>query len=676
MKSIFGLFLIIFFSTNLFAQSSTDSAIYGLADLEGNVYIYHTDNLGFLNGFHVDRRVQDSDWERLTEFPVYSVTGGNEFESIAGEYMPILREATNRVNSQEVFLALLTRQSLNLIASSVYPEVALALGKLFIDEEPILNQPVEYRFVVVNSQQNPTGKVLSGSFTLNPSIPEIPINVTASNRGKEVTLNWEYESGSYLTDGVSRFIIIEQSEEEIRPLFEPGVYRIDGRESYSYRFEVDRIDREYTYSLVAVDVAGQFSNLADFFTIEVVDNIPPRRITGIQSSRFNEDTVELSWNVSIETKVVGYNIYRTTAGRDDFDLITQQPLEILENVYRDTSLIGGEHYRYYVTALDQNGLESEPSNISSIIIEEFIPPLPVSELQVQLTQENQVLINWTETESEEFNTYVILRKEIYPNESESFSRVNQSRVMSNEIIDRGIGVEFPEGVTYRYGVSVSGNSGLQSDTLFQDIHIPLVTPPEPPTDIIVNRGEGNRMNISWGASPSQTVTKYNVHKVLMEEGELSEFTFVFEDEPEVIEFIGSTGRGNRFVRENDLEPGFTYLYQVTAIDSAGNISEPLFSDLIYHRATTLPQAVRNLQARYINDEILLRWEPVSSSDLAAYRIYRSEISTGTLELVSEIDANVVTWQDTEGSPGLWYIVRAVDKSGNMSPRVRLTQATE
>jgi fibronectin type 3 domain-containing protein len=673
-KLLRTLYICLFFGYTQFAlaQESTENQLYAISTQNEEVYIYHTVNLGFLNGFFVERRVDGSDWERLTEQPVFPANGGTEFLLAAEEHMPVLREATNRESPQEVFLALMTRQTLARIASSAYPEVASALGRLYIDENPILNDVVEYRFVVVNSMENPTGRVLYGEFNLQPGIPATPTNVNAENRGREVSLKWNYTDLSFTEDGVSRFLILQSDGEQIRPVLEPGIYRTDGRTSYSFTFDVERLNREYRFSVVAVDIAGQYSDPSEEFVIQVIDNVPPRAVTGVRSTLIGESNVEISWNVSIESKVEGYHLYRTVAGSEDFDQITEEPLDILENTFLDQDLEGGRHYRYYITAFDGAGNESEPSNVTSIIVEEYLPPLPVSDLSLERTEDNRVVIQWEHTESEEFNTYVLLRRQIYPQLADSYTRVNQERQRENRFEDRGIGREFPEGVTYRYGVAVAGASGLQSDTTFHDIHIPLVTPPQPPSDISLNRGEGQRINISWGASPTQSVTTYEVQRVLKEEGDRSDTEEMWEYNEELL--IGRSGRGNRFLRDSGIEPGFTYLYQVVAVDSAGNRSEPLYSEPLYFRTQSLPQAVRNLQVRHINNQNFLRWEPVSTQRLQSYRIYRAEVATGILVFLHELSTDEREWQDPEGEPGMWYLVRAVDSTGNLSPRTRLTQA--
>ncbi len=657
-------------------QSESTDKLFAVATEEGAVYVYHSANLGFINGFIVERRQRGGEWQQITEEPVYPANGGSEFEFMVEDQFPYLQEATGKQMSQEVYLTLMTRRTLNSIATSVFPEVAGALGNLYVDENPVLNQQVEYRFVVVNSNRQPTGKVLSGEFNLVPGRPSVPENVQATNQGKDVQIIWNYSDLDYTEDGVSRFIIYDGTGESREAYTEPGILRVEGESEISHSISVDQLNRTYNFNVVAVDLTGQESEPSETFSLQVTDNIPPEQVTGVRSILVENDLVELSWNVSTEPKSVGYNLYRTTAEVDEFQSITEEPLDVLENVYRDSTVLGSNHYRYYITAVDDAGNESEPSNISSIIVEEFLPPEPVSNLQVSRLEDNRVSLEWAPGETADFNTYVLLRKKIQPASNEAFTQINRERIKSESFIDEGIGDELPEGVTFRYGVAVSGFSGLQSDTLFADVHIPLTTPPEPPVDLILRRGDGNLINIAWSASPSPTVTTYQVLRISELSGDQTETTVENVERLEEPVLVGETGRGNRFLRDDTVEKGFSYQYQVTAVDSAGNSSEPTLSDPIFNRSGTIPGAVRNLQARNMDDQIHLRWEQVSSPDLNAYHIYRGQIPTGRMELIGEVRPDTVNWVDEEGKPGNWYLVRAVDTSGNLSQKIRPTQAVD
>lgn len=129
----------------------------------------------------------------------------------------------------------------------------------------------------------------------------------------------------------------------------------------------------------------------------------------------------------------------------------------------------------------------------------------------------------------------------------------------------------------------------------------------------------------------------------------------------------------------DTPPYGEYEYRVTAIASEdpllqSNASEPVrvvYKDLI------APPAPATLTALIETKVVRLLWEPVDASDLAGYRIYRSEgvghganiKDIGTVPLVGEI-LTATTFVDANPNLGIAYryAVTAVDKSGNESAR--------
>ena len=73
-----------------------------------------------------------------------------------------------------------------------------------------------------------------------------------------------------------------------------------------------------------------------------------------------QHTVDLSWNASTSTSVVGYNVYRATAAAGPFSKINSA-LNASMN-YTDNTVQSGQTYYYLTTAVDSAGVESSYSN--------------------------------------------------------------------------------------------------------------------------------------------------------------------------------------------------------------------------------------------------------------------------------------------------------------------------
>lgn len=116
----------------------------------------------------------------------------------------------------------------------------------------------------------------------------------------------------------------------------------------------------YTYGVTAIDGWG---NESDTSMIEVVisDTIAPSSPTGL-SAIPGEHKAFLTWLANTESDILGYNIYRT----DTTGPLNSEPRA--DTTYIDTGLTSHQTYTYYVTALDHNYLESDPSDSVSVLI--------------------------------------------------------------------------------------------------------------------------------------------------------------------------------------------------------------------------------------------------------------------------------------------------------------------
>jgi hypothetical protein len=69
--------------------------------------------------------------------------------------------------------------------------------------------------------------------------------------------------------------------------------------------------------------------------------------------------VDLSWSINLETDVAGYRVYRSEGQDTRGELLTPDLLPT--PAYRDSSVVKGRSYWYFVTAVDKAGNESLPS---------------------------------------------------------------------------------------------------------------------------------------------------------------------------------------------------------------------------------------------------------------------------------------------------------------------------
>jgi hypothetical protein len=82
---------------------------------------------------------------------------------------------------------------------------------------------------------------------------------------------------------------------------------------------------------------------------------------------------------------------------------------------------------------------------------------------------------------------------------------------------------------------------------------------------------------------------------------------------------------------------------------------------------TPPAVPVGLEVKASEAGAYVTWEPNSESDLAGYRVFRSEWPDTGFKSVIDRPTSGVGFFDSSYRPGLYYAVSAVDESGNESP---------
>ena len=623
---------------------------------EDGLYIYQTEQPRLGSGFNVYRTV-DGVEQLLTEEPFFPASNGVDFQAMAGSIYQQLADDIEARSAQELFLELRGNRSLSLFLSLIYPEIASALGHLYVDPDPVLGRPVTYRLERVSSRGIPTGEELVEQLVVDPEPIDIPLatRIEAERTGNRVRVSWQYPETSVAGSHVVRFDVFVRpaGASGYRKVTERSVVRQTGMTRFEFAFILDPGAQEADFVIQAVDHTGKNQRATEPVRLKLVDASVPSAVNEVYSSRRDRNIVRLTWPVSLEPFVAGYHVDRLDYETGERVRLTKELIDLMNPVFMDDTAEGGQSWYYYVIAVSQTGVESEDGNPAIVFIERQVPPNPPSNLIATiLTDEGVVRLDWTASEKDDlFNTYVILRRIHSEQRNLPFSQVNLGRVTGSRYIDEGIaGIGLTEGVFYEYAVAAANVHGLRSDTVFAVMQMPDLTPPDPPATFRAEIDRGIRMNLSWGASPSPDVVTYNIYKVAAGKDTA----------------LVQMPRNRRFIVDENVVPGNHYRYFATAVDSAGNESLPSRVVDIMMRDFAPPPSVRNVQAVAVEDGVQLRWEASSSNDVVGYLVLRSELSNGVYVMLTQEPVEDVNWVDTGGRTGKWYRVHAVDVSGNRS----------
>ncbi|MCC5908639.1 MAG: fibronectin type III domain-containing protein [Balneolaceae bacterium] len=663
------LFIVLFMlPLDLTAQSSTNNPeMIILTRDDGSAYILHNTAIPLSHGFHLYRKVEDEEWERLTDTPFFPVQNGYQLERNLGPLFTFIAEELDRNDPQGIFLSLRAQTGPNMIANAAIPELARELGRSYIDEDVPVGSQVSYRFEIINDLERPAGQIIEGSALINPEKPIAPIAVQAEHEGRRITLEWQYPTPEDQPETINtiRFRTFYRDVESgaVEDVTNAILARTLGDRDFRKNFNVPRLNREYEFWVEAVDISGQPSDQSEKIRLHVTDNIAPAIISGVQSSLTEDYESDISWPVSPEIDLAGYHVYVALGEEEEYTRLTDELLPPLQTFFRHTDPIPGGQYRYAVTAVDENGNEGELSNPTHLYIWDSTTPDPVSGLYAEFnTDQKYVSLNWNEpADAEQLRTFQVLRRQIHPAAGGLYDQVNQTALLDETIVDTGYGEDgFREGVFLEYGVVAVGRNGNRSDTTWTEIQIPVLTPPDPPTSVQTRMRNGESVQVTWNASLSGDVTNYRLYR--QETG--SEET-VLQNE---------SGRGNRFFRDSSIELNREYVFSITAVDSVGNESVPTLAEPIATHRLYPPERTRNVQALYTEEGVILQWQVLDDSQVKGYRIYRSGIATGIFEPIGETGAGELRFIHPESEAGQWFKVFPYDHTGREARTAVAVQA--
>ena len=152
---------------------------------------------------------------------------------------------------------------------------------------------------------------------------------------------------------------------------ETPLVKIGESETSSFRDAQAEFGKTYTYSVRSVvRYPGEMLESADsaFAVVTPKDVFPPSAPQGLVVALVPREgetpaILDLSWAISPETDVAGYNVYRSEQEGVAGTRLNAEPL--LTPAFRDMNAVPGHRYFYTVTAVDRAGNESPASTAVS-----------------------------------------------------------------------------------------------------------------------------------------------------------------------------------------------------------------------------------------------------------------------------------------------------------------------
>jgi fibronectin type 3 domain-containing protein len=629
--------------------TAAQQLFFGVAEPNGHAFLFFAGEIGMSEGL-VIYRTDGGEEIRVTREPIRPATRADEFFAESGADPQDLVRALDVNSPVEAFLRLRLDRTVGTAYAIADPPVARALGRLWVDSTSTVGQNATYRLEVVNGFDEPTDQTYSVSILPTSLVP--PVEPSASYQKSRIVLTWSHVTALRPDDDpVTTFYVYEEIDGVLLPLDETRTFRQIGLVEHATSIPALAIGTR-TFRIASSDFAGRQSAPGEAFSVEVVDDIPPPSVTGIEAAALSSRSVAVNWAYAGE-QVSFFEILRSREVRGEYTLVGATSDSA--GYFLDETVEPGNVYHFQVSAVDSAGNKSERTLTGSVLVEDYEAPPTPSGLTAEVGEGTSVRLAWNPVEAADLNTYVVLRRRITKGRLQPYANVNQERVLSPSFVDAGpTGLGFEVGAMYEFGVVAADSSANFSDTSTVTIQIPDAVPPVAPT-AVASYVDGV-VTVNWNPSPSRDVVTYELSR---------------EDQANVAKSTLAFPRGVTTYVDREAIVGNTYVYAVAAVDSLGNKSAASM-DTLYMRQGP-PRRVRNVTATYANGSVVVAWSAPEAGSDSAFRIYRSS-SDGPFESVGEV-TGARTFVDVAGEAGSNYYVTGVTADGREGARSTYAVAT-
>ncbi|MEL6823188.1 MAG: hypothetical protein AAFP70_15620, partial [Calditrichota bacterium] len=468
------------------------------------------------------------------------------------------------------------------------------------------------------------------------STPKAPADLSANEALLQVNLSWNQTTGR-----IEKFYVFRDETANATTL-------IDSVAGSSLNYSDTNVNEmtRYYYRVTALDSNGFVSNLSNEVTGMPLDNTAPDAPFGLEAIAGNF-LVDLSWEPNTEADMRFYTIFRSN--RNDFNTASKLARLTSDNfTYRDSSLVGGVTWYYWLKATDISGNSSEFSSAASATPEDNIAPSAPQQVEATVDYEI-VTLTWQKNTESDLANYAIYRsEENTPNTATQIALVAKTDSL---FTDRRV----ENDVTYYYWMKAFDATNNESAFSLGVEATPQDFAPAAPvfTDVL---GTDGRVEVSWQRNTEFDVQSYTLYRALENDFNSAEVLAMVEH-PE-----------NEFI-DYETENGITYYYWLSVVDAAGNVSDLSEVAAATPMDNVAPAAPQNLTADGGAGFIQLDWQESPEHDVESYVVYRSSTSPiNPTDTIAVVEHPEVSFTDNLVEPEVQYTywITAVDRNGNES----------
>lgn len=508
-----------------------------------------------------------------------------------------------------------TSSAVNGVMIRVAPNTAIVRSKL-IDAVPATSTFTDATFAVGTTFHDPVNSiyvtVLSASSTgadvhiqAGPDLvpPSTPSNLAATtDGGGGISLSWSPPTDDVIVTGYDVFRDgVKVANVKGTLYFESGL-----PQGVTYRYSVRARDRSNAGASATVNVY-------------LPDTTPPSTPVSLTATQTAPRTAYLAWQPASDN--IGVIAYRVFRGTTELGTVTGTS-------FVDSSAPDGVVTRYKVRALDAAG-NVGPAAIADLALSDTIAPTLTGTLGATVDSFSAVNLAWPAAyDNVAVTRYSVWRDGSWLADSSTASWRDPSVAPLR---------------SYNYAVAALDAAGNQSATIATTVFVPDLTAPSAPAGMTAVLANARVARLTW----KQAVDNVGVHHYV-----------VARDGASLAE-TATLGPIDVPVAE-----GRSYLFEVRAVDAAGNVGAAAGVSLVVPDVTA-PSAVPWFVATALSStSVAVSWTGASDNvGVATYRVARNGI------IVASLAADARSYTDTSlaSDRSYTYSVSAVDAAGNSGP---------
>lgn len=605
-------------------------------------------------GYHIYRRqIDDTAAVRITETPLSRPGSLAELEAKMGGNLEGFERFAGLTGKEELWQAIERNDTAIVPISFLSKNFRRALGLMLTDTEVEPNVSYQYwaTLVAQDGAESKPSEPMDVTFGVPLYSLLGPLSINGQSTEDGVALSWianPDDSGAFsysvyrCPDSIGAFLRLNLAALTL------DIDSASGEIRGSFLDTTAQPGRTWYYTVVSTDYAGNESPRKPLLPINPVDlSRPP-----IPQNVFANPTdlgLTLIWD-TVPGPVAGYNVYRSTDPDSNYTRLNTILLPPDTGFFEDKSTTLVDRYFYRVTAVGENGRESEQSARALSLYENRLAPTPPQDVEAE-PHENGILIRWQPNEEPDLFGYYVFRADGYNGALSQVSPLINPD--TTEYLDTAHYVS--PGGQYWYLVQAINFTGVVSS-----FSIPVaartsrVDSPDAPRSFF-GYPDDLGARLFWRCSDNNATTGYHLYRAL----EADSLTWKrLTTQP----LSRTTGE----FTDTTAAVGTVYLYQIRAINDRGDESAPSHNlRLVMHEPAPLPPGGVRVAADGAALKIV--WNKTLQSSATGYRIYRrTDTEPATLLTTPSLPATVAEYHDTSVQSGVryYYAVSCIDRYGH------------